>query len=88
MLNMILRTFLFAFFLQVVRSPLVMMVIGVGVGMYFEHTRPGTTAVALHWATGELGGALDAVNPLAGLLGGAPQPMPASRWDTGAYTLR
>ncbi|KAA0576205.1 hypothetical protein FZ983_24440 [Azospirillum sp. B21] len=88
MVNMILRTFLFAFFLQVVRSPLVMMVIGVGVGMYFEHTRPGTTAVAVHWATGELGGALDAVNPLAGWLGTDPRPVQASGWDTGAYKLR
>lgn len=86
--SLILRTFLFAFFLQVVRSPIVMMVIGIGVGMYFEHTRPGTTAVAVHWVSGQVGGALDAVNPLAGWFGVAPEPAPSSAWDTGVYTLR
>ncbi|MCW2239265.1 hypothetical protein [Azospirillum canadense] len=88
MLNMIIRTFLFAFFLQLVRSPVIMMIIGIGIGMYFEHSKPGTTAVALHWASGQVGEAIDVLNPFAGLLGETVASPPAPRWDNGGYALR
>jgi len=56
MLNTVFRTIVYILVVDIIRSPLGMLLVGIGVGMYLEHCQPGTTATALQWAKLKLGG--------------------------------
>jgi len=82
LISYVARTVFLVLLLQVARSPLMMAAVGTGFGMWIEHARPGTAAVAIGFAQTHLGGAASAVNPL-NLVYGATQQRPMSSWDGG-----